>query len=174
MRSTPSTSASSARAKLSRANPGAPNASPGTIATCACSRISSHSSSVLVGVPPGELATEHALERGEAVERTLRFETGDARDRGEQLVHHPTATVERGAHLRDRVEVARHRGQRGALAHVGHVRRLVRLEVDRRRGEVGRADHPPDAPPGHRVRLGDAVEHDTRVGDLGDDDRHAS
>ena len=86
---------------------------------------------------PGELATEHALERREAVERALRLEAGDTRDRGEHLVHHAAAALERGAHLGDRVEVAAHRGERGALRDVGHVRRLVRLQVDRGGDHVG-------------------------------------
>ena len=44
----------------------------------------------------GELATEHALERREAVERALRLEAGDTRDRRQHLVHDPAPTVERG------------------------------------------------------------------------------
>ena len=33
-------------------------------------------------------------------------------------------------------------------------------------------DHPADAPAGHRVRLGDAVDDDALVGELGHDRRH--
>jgi len=43
----------------------------------------------------------------------------------------------------------------------------VRLEVGRGLDQVGRADHPPDPPARHRVGLGDAVDHDRVVGELG-------
>ena len=48
----------------------------------------------------------------------------------------------------------------------------MRLQVGGARDDVGRPDEPPDPPAGHRVRLGDAVDDDARVGQLRDDDRH--
>ena len=43
----------------------------------------------------------------------------------------------------------------------------MRLQVRRRLDDVGRGDHPAHAPTGHRVGLGDPVEHDRSVGELG-------
>ncbi len=46
------------------------------------------------------------------------------------------------------------------------------LEVGRRLDHVVRADHPADAPPGHRVGLGDTVDDDALVGEVGHERRH--
>ena len=85
----------------------------------------------------------------------------------EHRVHQRGAALEGRAHLGDGAEVAAHRGEGGALADVADVRRGVALEVDRRLGDVGRGDHPADPPSRHRVGLGDAVDDDALVGEVG-------
>ncbi len=82
-------------------------------------------------------------------------------------MHRPAPPVEHGTHLVHCDEVARHRGERGALRDVADVRGQVRLEVRRALHDIGRADQPADAPPGHRIGLGDAVEDHALVGELG-------
>lgn len=77
--------------------------------------------------------------------------------------------VEGGAHLGDRVQVPGDGGQRGDLGDVGDVGRGVRLQVGRGLDDVLGADDPPHAPAGHRVRLGDTVDHDALVAQLGHD-----
>jgi hypothetical protein len=48
----------------------------------------------------------------------------------------------------------------------------VRLQVRGRFDHLDRAEHPTHPPAGHRIGLGDAVEHHTAVGDLGSNHRH--
>ena len=67
------------------------------------------------GVVPPSVAAEHPLERREGVERALGLQAGDARIAVEHAVDGAAAAVERLAHLRDRRQVARHGGERGAL-----------------------------------------------------------
>ncbi len=69
-------------------------------------------------------------------------------------------------------QVPAHRCQRGHLGDVGDVRGRVRLQVGRCLDDVVGADHPADPPAGHRVGLGDAVDHDAAVGEVGHEDRH--
>ena len=73
------------------------------------------------------------------------------------------------AHLGDGVQVAGDGGERGDLRDVGDVGRGVRLEVGRGLDDVLRADDPAHPPAGHRVRLGDAVDDDALVAQLGHD-----
>ena len=125
------------------------------------------------GAVGAERATEQTLDVRVAVERTLRLDGGDAGDVVEHAVHRDGAALERLAHHRHRRQVAADRFERRRLRHVGDVRGAVRLVVDRGLHHVGRADHPADAPAGHRVRLGDAVDDDALVGELGHHGGHA-
>ena len=69
-------------------------------------------------------------------------------------------------------EIAGDRRQRSALAHVRDVGGGMGLEVGGGLDHVGGADHPPDPPTRHGVGLGDAVEHDALVLQLGDELGH--
>ena len=131
-------------------------------------------STLVCGRSPRSSRPSRPGHRRVGVERALRGRAGDAVDAREQLDDQPAAAVERLAHLGDRVERAGHGGERRALRDVADVRGQVRLHVDAGRDHVGGPDHPADAPPGHGVGLGDAVEHDAAVGDLrhGDGHRH--
>ena len=69
-------------------------------------------------------------------------------------------------------QVAGQGGDRRALGDVRDVRRGLALVVHRGVHHVGRGDHPADAPAGHRVGLGHAVDDDPAVAELGRDDGH--
>ena len=79
---------------------------------------------------------------------------------------------ERGAHHRHVVETAGDGGERGALGDVGDVRRGVALEVVGGLDDVVGPDHPTHPPPGHGVGLGDTVDDDALLGDVGHQRRH--
>ena len=83
-----------------------------------------------------------------------------------------SSPIEGRAHLVDRAQVTVERGDRRALGDVRDVRRRLDSVVDRGVHHVGRADHPADAPPGHRVGLRDTVDDDPAIAQLGRDDGH--
>jgi hypothetical protein len=71
----------------------------------------------------------------------------------------------------DEVLRTRERGGRGGLAHGGGAGGGLGLERVDRGHQVRRAHPVPDAPPGHRVRLGDAVGEEHPLGQPGFDGR---
>ncbi len=87
-------------------------------------------------------------------------------------VHGGAAAGEGLAHHDDVVEGSGDGGDGGALSHVGHVRGGVALEVGGGLYDVVGADEPADAPAGHGVGLGDAVDDEALLGDLGHEGGH--
>ena len=81
MRSTPSTRASSASAKLKPGVPGGPERLAGDDRDPRLLEDQLAELERVGGRAPADLAAEHALERGEAVERALRLEARDPGDR---------------------------------------------------------------------------------------------
>ena len=112
------------------------------------------------------LLAEQPLHRRVGVERALRHRAVDALDLVEHRDDRLAAAVEGRLHLVDGRQVALDRGQGRALRDVGDVGRRVRLEVGRGGDQVLRADHPADPPAGHRVGLGDPVDHHAVVGEV--------
>ena len=97
------------------------------------------------------------------VERPRRMDVPHRRERGERGHDRVTALPKFFHHIVHRLVglvLAREGGQRRLLRHGRRVRRGVRLERRHRPRDGHRRDAPADTPAGHRVRLGDAINHD--------------
>ena len=144
---------------------GAPNASPGTTATSASSRINAASSAEVSAVRPSISRPSSPATDGKHVERRRRQRAVDAVDVVEHAGDGRPATVERRPHLGDSGQVAADGGQGGDLG-----TRWPRWRWRATAGwsaaadHVGRADHPAHPPAGHGVRLGHPVEDDAALG----------
>src|SRR5699024_10763932 len=124
----------------------------------------------LWGLSP-DLLAEQVPDRRVGVERSLWLGTDHTGDLVEHANDGPAPTVEGLTHLPDGGQVTGNGGQSGGLGDIGHIRGRVRLQVARGLDHVLRADDPSHTPTGHRVRLGDTVDDDRAVGDLGNLDR---
>ena len=114
-----------------------------------------------------DLAPQQARHVGEGVERPARSRQRETFDLAEHVDHCAASPIERFTHCVERFGGARQRGDGGALGNVVDVRGQVALEPRNALGDVRRSDQPADAPAGHGERLGDAVDEDRAVLELG-------
>ena len=95
---------------------------------------------------------------GEDIERALRFDVTHAINFIKALTDDIAAFFKRLSHLFDGILRLRQCGDSGFLRDRSWIRRAVRLDARHRLNRILRTGGIPDAPSGHRIRLGYAVD----------------
>ena len=151
--------------RTAAAYPGVPNASPGTIATSASSRISAASSAEVCGDPAAQRPCRAGP--GPTGRRRTRPAAPGRRRRGSATSSdddRSAAPVEGGPHLGDGADRSPLTAASAATwATLETLDVACDCRLRRRLDHVGRADHPAHPPAGHGVGLGHPVEHDDLV-----------
>ena len=102
----------------------------------------------------------------EYIERAQWFDTGDAGNLSEPVVHVFATAVKRFDHFADETLVAFQAGERAFLGEAGRIRGRVRLNGINRDGDADRCGDIPAAPAGHRLGFAESVDGDGEIVDF--------